>query len=306
MLNFKNVKQVISQLEQLNLEKVEVAEIRSLLSKLQGHITVSTTLNEGKPIGRSLIFENEEIPIEVDRVSYNKNPGKIFGRATCQGTAAFYGCLATEVIENYHNTPLEILPMRKDKIERFHFVTGKWILQNNSSFPFLGGQLDHLCDAGKFRHQYFSEYIKNQDNSDCFMLIDNFLCKEFSKEVPEEEPWKYKISATYAEMLKDEGLPGLIFPSVASNGAGLNIVIFPEAVDSGLIKLERAIYGTFYNRYGSYINDFVLEALAVGNKLRWKEVYKSMPPNVKAYYIGNSDDDSFKKQVIFKDLDIKI
>lgn len=158
----------------------------------------------------------------------------------------------------------------------------------------------------RFRHSFFSENLNQiSRNSEIHLLVDSFLSEEFSKVVPEGESWRYKISATYAEMLREEGHAGLIFPSVGTNGAGLNIVLFPEFVEKGLIQLERAVYGTFYNRYGDYANDFTLGALPVNGKLVWEEIYYRLPPLMYSYYTGRSDDMSFKKHIPFTDLMVK-
>lgn len=147
-LKLYKVKRVLQELRALNLEVVEISEIKSLLWELKSHVSVMKRLNAGKPICRSLIFKNE-IPITVERISYNKNPGDYFGRATYRGKTAFYGSIATNILENYQTTPLEILPVRKDCIERTGVVSGKWVLQEDAWFIFLGSHLGHLCEDAK-------------------------------------------------------------------------------------------------------------------------------------------------------------
>jgi hypothetical protein len=122
------------------------------------------------------------------------------------------------------------------------------------------------------------------------MLFKGRLCREFSKHVEKSNPWEYKISATYCEILKENGEKGIIYPSVKSEGAGLNIVLFPEEVKKGIITFDKALYGTFYNRNGDYNNEYTLGATSNDDvHLQWHEEYYRLPRDIKDYYIGKSN-----------------
>ena len=291
----QEVKAVLNALRNMDLETVTIDEIKGQLFLLHDHVATRRTFPKNTVICRSVLMkEDDDVFISESRISYKKDAkGMDFGRATYEDRSAFYGCLNTEIIQSSMTSALEILPMSKKDTARYNLVCGKWIIEEDLELLFLGGSdnLIHLCDEGLERHNFLFDSIKNDhENIIILKLIDSFICNEFSKKVEESKPWEYKISACYAEMMKDLGEAGLVFPSVAANGAGLNIVLFPDSVDNGLIKLEYAAYGTFYNRNGEYVREYSMEAFNDMGLLRWREFYTQvLHGSIKKYYTGLSE-----------------
>jgi hypothetical protein len=314
LLDLAHVQKHIQILKSFDLRSVSMDEIRKHLFEIKDHIGTRRIYPKGTVVCRSLrLKDNDDIFTTEERISYNKNTnGMAFGRATYEETTAFYGSLNTAIVNCDATSAFEILPhSTDDKIERYNIVSGKWVMQRDMDLFFIGGggNLLHLCDDGVSRHNLLYDYIR-QDKSNIIILkiIDTFLCDEFSKVVDPNTPWNYKISACYSEILKEKGEVGVVYPSVKSNGAGLNIVLFPPSVDKGLIKLERAFYGTHYNRKGEYINEYNLLADIDDGILRWREDYavlKPLPNFVKKYYSGlTTEKPQFLKYANYTDIGV--
>jgi hypothetical protein len=253
-------------------------------------------LPKGEIITRTLVVnDSESIFTREERISYNKhNGGGGFGRATYEGHSAFYGCLQTNLIPADTTSILEVIRFKKDvDIEKYQVVLGNWRLQEEKEFAFLGGfnSLTHLSDEAIERNKTLMDACEKEDaNKECITLIDNFLCEQFSIDVAEEDTYRYKISACYAEFIKEQGIAGIIYPSVKSNGAGLNIVVFPLQIDIGLLKLEEAFLVNYHKRGSKSINEYKMRALNDSGTLRWNEIYNGgWDPNVKNYYTGHTD-----------------
>jgi|GEM_PF-1582806 len=307
-LDLKETLAAIDRLKAMDLQTVSLKDIKERLQEITRHYGTKKRVRAGSVICRSLlVHDGTAIPTTISQISYNPFLETCkFNRASYENDTAFYGCLSTEIMQSYFTSAMEILPREGERLFSTSVVTGKWILQHDADFLFIGGgdNLIHLCEEGHTRHRFLFEHIRRiPENILSFKAIDTFLCNEFSKKVDDNERWKYKISAVYSQMLREEGHTGVIFPSVRANGAGLNIVIFPYFVDQGLISLERALYGTFYTREEDTINDYSMEAFPKDNTLIWRESYRHLlHPKIKAYYIGKSDDDSFKKYIPMTDL----
>lgn len=306
IINLDEVILTIKELKSLELKSVKLEDIKNLLRKISKHVGTVKELQAGQIISRSVVVK-ENIPIEVSQISFNPNPESCgFGRATYEGISSFYGCISSDVMKSYQASSMEVMTSFEKGLNRQDLVIGKWILQSNQSFIFLGGgkSLFHLNKEGQERHNFLFNHIKNdKENIIALSIIDTFLCDEFSKEVLPENEHEYKISATYAELLKEEGHLGLIFPSVKSNGAGLNITIFSDHVQTGLINLELAAYTTYYWRDMATVNEFTMIAYPENGILKWKDSYNGrISPQMKAYYTGKSDDNSFQRQIEYVDL----
>lgn len=307
-IDFNETNEVLKSLKNLNLQTAGDDEIKSHLLKLSKHIGVKKTLDKQVFIQRGVLLDNEAedfFPKQISRLSYNSNCNSI-GRCNIFGQPVFYGCISTEVMEAYNCTAMEILPLNKNGIFKHRFVISNWLLNQPTEFLLIGGseKLYHLNKASAYRNDFFNEKL-NQYKEVIFSLmsIDKFLCNEFNKEVKQGEDYNYRISANYCSILKDKNEPGIIYPSVKSSGAGLNIAIFSEKIDDKLVYFDKAIYGIFYNRNGEFCNEYTLRATSENNiDLNWKEAYFRLHKKIKEYYIGENDFNPLKNNISVKDL----
>lgn len=309
-INLKETYEVINELKNLNLKIATVDEIEVLLLKLYNHIGVKCTLYKDNIIVRGVSMDKELEnfePVTSQRLSYNPNLEMIeIGRANLEKQPAFYGCLQTEVLKGYECSGFELLPFTNVGYNKHQIVFGKWVLKTHTDFVLVGGgaSLKHNCKASIIRNDNFAKQLKyNNQVSKALKIIDTFICKQFNKTVIENEPWNYKISAAYSNILRERGRCGIIYPSVKSSGAGLNIAIFQESVGAGLIEFQKAIHSIFYFRNKDVINEFTKEAISINGKLEWKNTYdKRLPKQILDYYTGLADTNPTNGKIKFIDL----
>lgn len=296
---------VLNDLKKLDLEHATDNEIKTLLLKLYEHIGTEYRVDPGTYIQRALLLDREPedfFPKEVSRVSFNSK-GSELGRANLEGESIFYGCIPSEILEGYMCTGLEILPMSKAGLFQHRFVLGNWIFQQPATFVAIGstGELPQQITYVRNQKEFFNSKLGMYPASAIALnAINEFITHEFNKVV--EHAWEYRISAIYTQLIKEQGGKGIMYPSVASAGAGINIAIFPEEVMRGLIKFDFLLYGRYYNRNGDYCNEYTGRADSPdGLNLVWKDEYKRLPRVLKEYYTGITNYNPIGK-ITFTDL----
>ena len=69
------------------------------------------------------------------------------------------------------------------------------------------------------------------------MLLEEFFAEQFTKEVPREEPWQFKISAAIAEnRLSLQEADGVMYPTVAMRANSDNFALRPSADRKLILK----------------------------------------------------------------------
>jgi hypothetical protein len=312
-LNLTETIDALKAIRSIDLETAPRDELNQLILNLSKHIAIVTTIPVGRVIIRSIsckYLKNGPIsiyPLRVSQLSFNPNAEVCgFNRASWQGETAFYGSVATDSMKPYHTSSFEVLNDLRDsdsEIDRETFVIGKWVVINELPLVHISGNLknNELVSSSRYNSLYES-ISKYPDSIIPLKMIDSYLCSEFAKEVPNNEKWKYKVSAAYAAMIKKDSWPGILYPSLKTDGAGYNVVLFPDALCQ-FLKFERATLTTFYKRGMSIGNEITMEAIPDGDMLRWSEVYiHKMPPVMKRWYTGQSDDNSFDKHFHYENL----
>ncbi|MGZ3873964.1 MAG: RES family NAD+ phosphorylase [Mucilaginibacter sp.] len=311
ILSLEDTKKIIEEIARLDLTSVTKDEILLYFEKIQNHVSIIQIVPAGTIVCRSVpdYLPDGRFPKTVQEMSYNPHLDQCrYNRANWEGESVFYGSISADFLRSNDTSGFEIISLdkRESKICREIVFIGKWVVQKDLEVVSIGGSSSLLnkTNMSKSRHKLLIDYItKIPEHELSLKLIDTFLCNEFSKDVPDDKRFLYKISAGYADYLKANGFNGLLYPSVRSLGAGLNIALFPNAIDSGLIRFEYASASNFYKRDKNIINEYVMEAYPDNEKLIWKEIYKyKLPPKIKAFYIGKSDDDSFSKYIPMTDL----
>lgn len=291
-------------LKLMNLKAVEIDQIKQVFLNLHEQIAVTNILKKGTEICRTVVVNDlENLPKHVSQISYNPNPSANLGRAHLIGETVFYGSVSTETMKHYNNTSFEVFDLNNTSLERQYFITSKWILQQDLTIIVVGSNLLHINKETEEREQFLQGV---QPSSEEMIMgakfFDDFIASEFSKVVPRGSEFLYKISASYCSWLFSLDIHGILYSSVGSNGHGLNVALKPSLVDDGILVPQVALFGTLYNRYGEYADEYSMKANIVNEFLRWENVDYLLPLHMKRYYTGRSDDKSFQEKIIFDDL----
>ena len=313
LATIKETTEILNEIKQSDLKTAQKEELLGLIAKFQKHSAVIGTLVPGRVICRDIscnYLKDDPIsvyPLTVPQLSYNPNFALCgYNRASWEGESAFYGSIETEKLKGYYTCSLEVLAELQEnnkEIDCETFVVGKWIVKKEINLIHISGTLKNNSIAVSERYNtWFKSSSKYPENIIPLKLIDTYLCDEFVKDVPKNEKWKYKVSAAYSDFVKKDNWPGLIYPSLKSDGAGYNVALFPETLYD-YIEFERAALITYYKRGKSITNEITMEALPDGDLLRWKEIYTHLlPPKMKRWYTGLSDDNSFENYIDYQDL----
>lgn len=300
------VKEKIANIKSLDLNKVEVAQLKQELAKFSNQLAITLKLPVGTEICRTRVLNDieKDIPTNSNQISYNPKPSSNYGRAHLIGETVFYGSLSTEKLKHYVNTSFEVFDINDKSIQQQYFVTSRWILQKDVTVIVIGSTLKQDEERMKERQDFFDNLISPSGiDHECCKLFDNFMNEEFSRIVEKGSDAYYKLTASYCSLLFDSGMEGIMYSSVASNGAGVNIVLPRYLIDDGILLPEKVVLGKMYSRYGDFADEYSMIANIENNILKWKEYYKGLPPNMKNYYMGKTDDKSFQDQIPFQNID---
>lgn len=312
ILNVDETLAALKTIDSLDLEQASKKELQGLIKNLNKHIAVVSSLAVGRVIIRTVsckyLRDNPIIyPTKISQISFNPNADSCgFNRASWKGETMFYGSVATNMLQPYTTSSFEVLTDLQDSeayMDRETFVIGKWVVKKEIPLVHISGKLKNNEMAASTRYDTFYKSINQYPESVVpLKLIDSFLCKEFVKTVPHNERWRYKISAAYTDFVKQDHWPGVIYPSLQSDGAGYNVALFPDTL-SDYITFERAVLTTYYKRGKNIVNEITMEAFPNGEVLKWQETYRhKLPPNIRRWYTGLSDDNSFEQYIGYVDL----
>lgn len=244
------VKQLVSELRDLDLRTTSIEDVVIKLSRFSGKLPVITThIPEGTFIYRSRVNNsNEEEFHYANEISYIKNPPSNLpmGRANNQGESVFYGVIPHPGYEDNKqqiDSLLEsgLVDLESEDYMETEYTMGKWrvkrgfwviAIPHHSVFHDKNESLLNL-------HSAYVDFVKKfpELEEDALYFME-YMAAEFAKEVKRDEPWNYKISVAFMNYPYSVGCPGVIYPSVKAGGEGVNIVMEPAAVDD-LLELHK-------------------------------------------------------------------
>ena len=316
---------VIKKLKCLDLENVSDSVVKRLLRLIIYIPLPILYVNVGVKIirCRTISICKDEFVQERIYCTYAEfsNPKRkkfySMGRANTKDFSIFYGGITSEFMRGFDAACFELVPttphehdgMKDLDFKTLDLIAGIWVVQKPLPVVMLGSLSHNYINLNKLGHQrveMMEDFLENNPkNSDIVRLVDEFLGAEFSKDVKKGEEYNYRISANYVDLLQEiKMVKGIIYPSIKSAGAGINIGIFSKNVRNKYIKLVHGVHSIFHNRDNDCANEYSMKGDYLDGKIRWKEHFeeKKTPLIMRNYYLGLSDDDSFKKHISIIDL----
>jgi RES domain len=215
----------IARIRALNLQVASMEEIRELLNvSLKGCLADAPSYDPGKRLFRARICDR---PRAVSELWHPPADCVKLGRANRPNNPVFYSALAKET------AVFEVQPAVGDTLGVASWITTKTLLANHVGYtPQVFSDLRSLR---KHDDQFFFSQIGSEINQE----LCQFLAETFTQIVKPGEEYRYKFSATIAELLfSDAMFDALMYPTVQMRANSDNFAIKPAFADSSL-RFER-------------------------------------------------------------------
>lgn len=238
-------REIISELNNLDLSTYPYKEVKELVSKFQPKI-LTLTISQGCVIER--IRPNVDV-FERKEVSYkpyimNKSPQ----RATLPRKTAFYGTLCHEAEPTMNTRYIALLEasklLRKGAGENGEeqYTLSRWVTNKPMKLAVIVDE-SYFNDVNNNRllimaKQEWERRKTFLDEPLQYNEYSEYVTSQFARQVTED--YEYIISATIAEMLMyASGLDGVVYPPVQSRGEyGMNVALRPNVADAKLILID--------------------------------------------------------------------
>lgn len=226
----KEIEDRISEIETLDLNSIEIDEIKNILTLLFTGYALSTPIfDHGLILYRGIPYDKK--PETISYLSYPPKKLAKINRANREREPIFY-CATSRQVPFFE---LDVKP--GDKIVVSKWRTAKKLLVNNigytdSNFATLNSnRSNQKWSKDKEEHP---EILKEEN-----IIIQDFLARIFSQVIPRDKTEIYKLTIAIAEKhyLADI-FEGLLYPTIPMKANADNFAIKPSFIDSGGIVFE--------------------------------------------------------------------
>ena len=232
---------IIEHLKNLDLTTYPKEEILSLFRQVGKIGYVVVTFHKGKSVMRARPNYNGERFEKKSDYSFKPHEfNKTYQRASTPNQTMFYATTIPETLKpgELNNMRVigvaETIPMLRDKTKSGYqkISFGRWYVNEDIHLLAIV-QKDKYSDESSYIKELAEAYKKfisttPQDILERSLAFTTFLADEFSKENIRDD-YDYMISGLFSELVTQQGLDGVLYPSVRVGGKGFNIAITPEA-----------------------------------------------------------------------------
>jgi hypothetical protein len=237
------IDKIIEEFKELDLSKYPVKKINDLFNRV-GHIgAIVINFHKGKSVMRARPNEaNERFKIKSDLSFKPQEFNKTYQRASTPNQTMFYATSVPDKLEEGELDNMRIIgitetiPMLRHKqksgYQKISF--GRWVVQDDIKLMAIVHKESYYKESNYTRelvdgyNGFINQYPKEMIDKSLKFL--DFMASEFSKENIKND-FDYMISAIFAENCIKNGLDGVLYPSVRTEGKGFNIAITPKATE---------------------------------------------------------------------------
>lgn len=275
--DLKRSKEIVRSLQRLHLETVDFDYLKlRVMHLMHAHVIASTTSNVHEPIYRAVRWS--ELPQNVVDLGCPPSERVPLGRANRQNSPVFYGSAGC------HSTILELAPNLGDRL-----VISKWRTRSNLTLVCAGYSAEVLqgksglnrCESLPWVTQHAADSLSKKPGN---QLVHRFIAREFTKTVPHDQPWRYKISAAISdvalnalsfEMLGNPrvNIAGIVYPSSPNEANADNVALKPEVATEQLefvcvqyIEITQKTNAPAYSMHGLNFAD----TLSADGRIEWQ------------------------------------
>jgi hypothetical protein len=287
--------------EMIEYNRFDAEELLSILHSFKNDIALIPLLfNKGEKIIRSRRNDKEDFFYKVSDLSYPpSNCVTRTDRASLKGRPMFYASVFTSDVEKTGALPrivsaLETLNIFKsDHDSKFCFFTQSIWISNEDihlfAFPVSGKYKRECKELSKLRKDW-KIYCKDnysEKSVDFFSYIGDLMATPGNSCV-------YDVTATCIDyIITALGFEGVLYPSVPTEGQGLNICLIPKVVDKKLFFRSAIIELVLRKDMQSKIYNFAQTKMNTQTSFEWevledgKEIIRQIYPDLKKYNESN-------------------
>ena len=250
--------QIIHGLQGLDLYKSEFPEIIHFIDSLKAFPVLAVEIPKGHAIYRARPTEAVDFTTSKE-MSYNP-VSKSFGRCHFPGLPVFYGSIASEAIKYPMLTNLaEASLILREKLPtegEFQMTVGKWLVEK--PFWLVAIVSDVASNPENISQlnlaESFAEKLKSYPDPIAAKAIGEYFASEFAKDHITSQN-DYKISAAIANKIYSNGVGGILYPSVRTEGAGFNVAILPFVADEYLKLVGVGVHTVYHKNLKSVVDN---------------------------------------------------
>lgn len=239
------------------MEEFDIDAYKAFLRDIKAErFVISYLLLKNNKILRTRVNSNGKVFDTFNDLKYPPKANARTDRASIKDKPMFYGSIYTHQSGEVYLPRLVSLMETSDFFKDAQSIGGQFLTQsvwgNNRDLKLALLPTSHLyktpCDELKYMQKEYKALTMKlgvDDNLDAIYLGD-LLAKENIGNT-------YNITAYYVDYLLNESedkdyFDGIVYPSVPSEGLGLNICIKKELIDSGDVELDGACFEILVKR----------------------------------------------------------
>lgn len=253
----KSIDETINEFKSLNLSEYPIDKIKSLIAEFGEFGLVIVNLHKGKVIFRARPTNGKTFSKISDLSYVRSEANKSFKRASSPDNTMFYGSVLPEGVESESYADVRVVGafectpfLRNTSLDgEQELAYGKWIVTEDIPLLAIVQHKDFLAKTEYIEgmNEGFQEFIKaNPEQEEKTVKVLEYLASDFAKESTDNE-YDYLISALFTEATIEQGLAGILYPSVRAAGEGFNVAIHPSFVDTSM-ELESVGVCTIYKK----------------------------------------------------------
>ncbi len=253
-----------SEIESLNLLSSEIDAIKELLKLLFTGYALSTPIfDSGLILYRGIVYSDK--PTNVSFLSYRKIGAKQ-NRASRENEPLFYSSTMRQI------PFFELNVKAGDKLVISKWRTTKKLLVNNIGYT---KEVFEKLNSNRENQKWNKEKSEHQEISkEENIIIQNFLSKCFSQNVPKDKTETYKLTIAIAEKHYISDLfEGLLYPTIPMKANGDNFAIRPSYIENGGLEFLESEWIEVTKSYDFKFDINVLDwanSISENGEIQWK------------------------------------
>lgn len=257
-------------------DELRIDEIRQILHEMGKFDMAIAMIPEGTYLYRARSKVKNWSPSKLLELTNIRNQGIIKrigrGRANLPEQSVFYSCTLPDFAPKYQEDCIKTALKESTKVlqssiiqEEYSYVTC-WKIKK--TFPIIAlVNYRHIKESkysALYRKQFAKAYLDKHGKDNSTWYVNNLLATFFAKVYDESDPNRYKVTSEFSDWVIRNGKGGGIsYPSVASDGAAINLVIFDPFIEN--LELQ------FIMKWRTYLSNDIFDTQLLNSRVSYRE-----------------------------------